>query len=256
MIQQKKRFSLGIIGGMGPLATVDFMARIIEYTQATCDQDHMPMLIEHCPDIPDRTASILNKDSSVTEELYRIAKRLEDRGVSAIAVPCNTAHYFINQFRDQLRVPVIHIIENTVSVLPILAKDQQKIGVLATNGSIYSGVFDAAFEKKNNFEPVYLRHNYQEELMTLIRDLKKDTNINSDHYKKRFGPFLSQLLSEDVRTCILGCTELSLVFRHLEQYELEGKIITFLDTTTILAQACVEFFNHYKREDYDNNNKV
>ena len=109
---------LGILGGMGPQATQDFYQRILDRTDASCDQEHLPTLIWSDTSMPDRTAAILGGDA---EGCYRRlldgARLLERGGCTALAIPCNTSHYFADRLQGDIAIPLIHMPRETVGVL-------------------------------------------------------------------------------------------------------------------------------------------
>jgi len=101
-----KPFKLGIVGGVGPSATVDFMNKVIQNTPAKKDQDHIKMIVEQNPQIPDRTANLIHNQTDPTIALFSTCKKLEVAGANAIAIPCNTAHAFVKEIQEHLKVPI------------------------------------------------------------------------------------------------------------------------------------------------------
>lgn len=106
--------AIGILGGMGPQATVDAMNKIIKNTSAHSDQEHIPVIIVSIPDIPDRTKSIINHDDKPFEKMREYLKILENANVGCIIIPCNTAHFWFDQLQQQTHTKMISIIEATV----------------------------------------------------------------------------------------------------------------------------------------------
>ncbi|GAH53208.1 unnamed protein product, partial [marine sediment metagenome] len=104
---------IGILGGMGPEATVDLFHKIIKFTPAKKDQDHFRIIIDNNPKIPDRTAAILGKGEDPLPALQETARNLEKAGVDFIIIPCNTAHYFLPQIQKSVNIPVLNMIEET-----------------------------------------------------------------------------------------------------------------------------------------------
>ena len=131
---------LGILGGMGPQATQVFYQFVLDHTDAERDQDHLPAVILSDTKIPDRTAAIL---SGETEELYqrllKDAKLLETCGCTAIAIPCNTSHYFADRLQGDVNVPIIHMIREAAAALA--AQGKKRPGILGTDGTIQSGLY-------------------------------------------------------------------------------------------------------------------
>ena len=131
---------LGILGGMGPQATQDFYQRILDRTDASCDQEHLPTLIWSDTSMPDRTAAILGGDA---EGCYRRlldgARLLERGGCTALAIPCNTSHYFADRLQGDIAIPLIHMPRETVAALA--ADGKKRAGILATDGTVQTGIY-------------------------------------------------------------------------------------------------------------------
>lgn len=130
---------LGILGGMGPQATQDFYQRILDRTDASCDQEHLPTLIWSDTSIPDRTTAILGgMRRAATGGCWRGAA-CWSRGCTALAIPCNTSHYFADRLQSDLSIPLIHMPRETVGVLA--AEGKRKVGILGTDGTVQTGVY-------------------------------------------------------------------------------------------------------------------
>ncbi|MDT8285138.1 MAG: amino acid racemase [Thermovirgaceae bacterium] len=114
-MSQKPHKVLGILGGMGPAATAEFLRLLADLAVADRDQDHPQIILFSNPRIPDRTAAIIGGGEDPAPDILEGLKRLESWGAQLLAVPCNTAHVFIDRFRGDLYVPLVHIIEETVS---------------------------------------------------------------------------------------------------------------------------------------------
>ena len=139
MTEQK----LGILGGMGPQATQVFYQYVLDRTEASCDQEHLPTLILSDTKMPDRTAAILSGHTqALYERLLRDAKLLENCGCTAIAIPCNTSHYFVDKLQGDLHTPILHMIRETAAA--IYAQGRRRPAILATDGTIQSGLYQAA----------------------------------------------------------------------------------------------------------------
>lgn len=107
--------TVGVLGGMGPDATVDFMSQVVALTSAEKDQDHIHMIVDHNPKVPDRQAAMRGDRSVVSTVLARMALRLEAAGADFLVMPCNTAHAFLDDVLPRIRVPFLHIIDETVA---------------------------------------------------------------------------------------------------------------------------------------------
>ena len=143
---------LGVIGGMGPQATLQFCQRIIDLTAARSDQEHLPMLILNDTEMPDRTAALLSGDlAPVRDRLLADARTLEGWGATAIAVTCNTAHAFLPALEGELTVPIVNMVTETAKVLEGLGC--RRVGILATDGTLRTGLYHKALEERG-IEPV------------------------------------------------------------------------------------------------------
>ncbi len=219
---------LGIIGGMGPLATADLFRKIIEHTEALRDQDHIHILIDNDTLIPDRTAAILNGSDAPLEEMSRAAQRLVQAGSEILLIPCNTAHYFYEGLCGRVSVLVLNMLEETAKQLSVMGI--RRAGLLATDGTIRSGVYEK-YLRKYEIEPVLPSQAAQQQVMHLIYDGIKAGNTSFD--TKPFCAVLEELEKQGAEILILGCTELPIAF---SQYQLPGRCI---DPTTVLAEAAV-----------------
>ena len=220
--------TLGVIGGLGPIATAHFMALVTEMTDAATDQQHLNMILYSAPSIPDRTAYILdNSQPDPLPEMLAIGQALAKQGVSRIAIPCVTAHYFFDQLEAQIPVPLINGIRETVRQL----KEQgiQKAGILATSGTVSAGIFSRELEK-SGITPVIPGEEGQSHVMHLIfRNIKAGKPAEM----ARFAAAAADLRRQGAEVIILGCTELSLIKR---DFPLEPG---FIDAMEVLAQQSI-----------------
>ena len=131
--------TIGIMGGMGPAATVDLMSRIISMTDASADQEHIPMIVDSNTRIPDRTEAILGRGESPVPEMLASAKRLEAAGADFIVIACHAAHYYVPEIKDKIGIPVIDMPEETAKLLKM--NGVNRAAVLATDGTVRSGLY-------------------------------------------------------------------------------------------------------------------
>lgn len=222
--------TIGIIGGMGPLATCDLFRKIIEVTDAGCDQEHIRVCIDNNTQIPDRTAAILGRGISPVEEMVKSARRLRDMGANVLIMPCNTAHYFYKDVSESVEIPVLNMIEETAAA--IQKKGMQHVGLLATDGTIQSGVYADVFKKMNITATVPSREG-QKAVMDVIYKGVKAGNYQID--LTDFYRAVEELLDAGAETLVLGCTELPVAFQefHIDK--------PFVDPTQVLALAAVQF---------------
>lgn len=199
-------YKLGVIGGMGPKATSVFFDKVVECTVAGRDQDHINMIILNHATLPDRTDVIAQHGE--TEFLASMDKNLRllaSTDVSHIAIPCNTSHYFYRQLSEMTSVPIINMVEETVKHIHSLYGDGCKIGLLATDGTVNTGIY-AMNSKFYNMKMHVPTANMQQQVMDIIYDVKANVTVDA----KQLELIINKLLHEDGCDCIiLACTELS-----------------------------------------------
>ena len=200
------RKTLGIIGGMGPLATQVLYKRIIDRTEASCDQEHLDMIILSHASIPDRTAAIrAGKTEELFATLLKDAKMLEENGAGVIAVPCNTSHYFWQPLQEQVGVPIIHMVRRTVETICEKKPGIAKIGVLATDGTLYAGIY-AQECKRLGIECVAPGAREQQLVMDIIY---KQVKKGLDGSIEDFSVVDAYMKEQGCQAAVLACTELS-----------------------------------------------
>lgn len=200
--------TLGIIGGLGPMATVYFMQMLTQMSDAETDQEHMDILMCSKPSIPDRTQYILGKSNkSPVPEMIQAGRMLKRMGADIIAIPCITAHYFHGELENGIGLPVINAITETARYFA--KKKISRIGILATDGTIRSGMFQKAL-KAYGIQSLVPEEAGQREVMSIIYDeVKAGKTVDIERFKMASD----ELFSEGAQVILLGCTELSLVKR-------------------------------------------
>jgi aspartate racemase len=234
-----KQLIIGIIGGLGPSATVDLMDKIIKNTPAQKDQDHFQMIVEHDPHIPDRTAHLLKEEEDPTISLYNCAKKLEEREADFIAIPCNTAHAFIDRIQKHLSIPIINMIEEAIHYIHKNFPDARTVGLLATSGTVKTGIYHKAFEK-TGIHLISPNDEYQQLVMESIYGRKGiKAGYTEGEPRKNLFEAAKHLVEQGAEVIILGCTELPLVVEQTNRCLLAGRSVAILDPTNILAKKCV-----------------
>ncbi len=228
-MDQSKGRLLGVIGGMGPLATQLFYKMVIENTDASCDQDHIDMIILSHASMPDRTQAIEEgRTDELVERLVKDARFLEESGASCIAVPCNTTHVVMPKVQAKVGIPIIDMIEETAK--EAASHGVTRVGILATDGTIETGLYHAACER-NGIEAVTPPADVQAKIMDIIYgSVKSGDPLDMEDIRA------IEKWKEDVgcERCILGCTELPLVREHFSEPE------KYIDAMLILARRAVE----------------
>lgn len=232
-------FKLGIVGGVGPAATVDFMGKVVRNTPAARDQDHIKMVVEQNPQIPDRTANLLHNEADPSIALYATCKRLEDEGAGAIAIPCNTAHAFVERIQPLLSIPVVHMLDETVKHVRDRYGVELPVGLLATDGTVQSGVYQQAAERVN-LQLITPNAEFQAKVMRAIYGKQGVKAGFVDGLCREDLLAAAQHLAElGAKVLILGCTELPLVLPQAEDFLLGTHTVALVDPTDVLAQRCV-----------------
>jgi len=223
-----KKQTLGIIGGVGPLATMFIGEMIVRRTKATKDQEHLHTIIDNDTNIPDRTAFILdNTKENPVPVIVADAKKLASVGADMIAIPCNTAHTFYDDIVEGSPVPVLHMIRETAKRAYDLGAE--RVGILATTGTLTSRMYQDALEEFG-ITPVVPEDTMKEKVMSIIYDYVK---AGKDVSKEDWQPIEEAMLALNCDRIVLGCTELSIVNRDLK---LSDK---YIDSLIVLAERAI-----------------
>lgn len=220
---------LGILGGMGPLATCDLFKKVVENTDAGCDNDHIHIIIDNNSSIPDRTAAILQGGADPLPQMRESLRRLVAAGADVVIMGCNTAHYFYDALGEGCDVERLNMLYETMAYLK--AGGIKKAGLLASSGTVKSGIYDKA-AAKYGIELVCPDPEEQNAVMGVIYDGVKAGR--GDYDTTLFTKAVDSLFRRGAETMILGCTELPLA---MEMYHLD---FPAADPTLILAKAAIK----------------
>jgi len=234
-----KAFKLGIVGGVGPSATLDFMHKIIQNTQAKKDQDHIKMVVEQNPQIPDRTAHLINHQADPTIAMFSTCKKLEAAGSDAIAIPCNTAHAFVESIQEHLSVPIVNMLSTTAEYISSTFGHAVPVGLLATSGTLQSKVYHDVLTNYG-FAVITPDEYHQKYVMESIYGgcgvkAGYTSGICKDHIMKG----VEYVVERGAEIIILGCTELPLLFPETTEILVKGKSIKLIDPTLVLAKKVI-----------------
>jgi len=221
--------TIGIIGGMGPMATCDLFKKIIDATDAATDQEHVRVVIDSNTEIPDRTAAILGGGADPVPELVRSALGLQGMGADVLIMPCNTAHYFYDSICRFVDIPVLHMIRETAKELK--AQGVSTVALLATDATVRTGIYSSVFEEAG-IEMLVPSPEGQKEIMRVIYE-----GVKAGRTEMELGALrreLDSLLARGAEKLVLGCTELPIAF---DIYDLDYPTA---DPTNILARAAVK----------------
>lgn len=224
---------IGIIGGMGPEATLDFFGKIIRGTPATRDQEHLRIIIDNNPKVPDRTEAILGKGESPVPTIVKSGISLKKAGADFIVIPCISAHFFLDELRRKLPLPVLSAFDEVSVIITEEHPDIEAVGLLATKGTVHGG----RFQKKlleNGINTLVPDPDDQEHVMSAIYKIKslKASQVRRECKKILVG-VAENLIKKGAQGIIAGCTEIPLVL------EPEDLTVPLFDPLLILAKAAV-----------------
>ncbi len=231
--------TIGILGGMGPLATADLYRKIVELTKAGSDNEHIRVYIDGNTRIPDRTAAILHGGADPVPEMADALRHLELCGADCIVMPCNTAHYFLPRLQAMTKTPFLNMLEETAGTCARLYPGMTA-GILATRGTLETGLYPRALAARGvgSVEPDEAG---RDTLMAAIYDGVKG-GAPLEPMRAPLEALLSRMRAQGAGYFILGCTELPIVRQELD---LPG---AFVDPTAELAKAAIRFCGYEVRE--------
>ena len=222
--------NLGVIGGLGPMATAYFLELIVKMTEASCDQEHLDVTILNRPRIPDRTACILGKSKeSPVPMMAEAARTLEALGASCIAVPCITSHYFFGELQKEVSIPFVNLVKETAAHLK--ENGVKTAGILATSGTVSTRLFQQALTELG-MDFVIPDEENQQKVMHLIY---KNVKAGLPPELSLFEEVCTSLREKGAECMILGCTELSLIKR---DFSISPGC---LDALEVLAKRSIEY---------------
>ena len=234
-------FKVGVVGGIGPAATVSFLDKLVRATPAARDQDHLKVVVEQNPQIPDRTAYLVGAGADPTLALYATCRKLQDADADIIAIPCNTAHAFVSHIQPMLGIPIVHMLRETVDFIAKAYGDARRIGLLATSGTIAARVYHDEIERtmRQTLTPDAAT---QDEVMDAIygpRGVK--SGFRDPQGRARVEAAIRALAGRGAEVIILGCTELPLLVEQNLGYRVDGRTIPIIDPAQVLAERCIAY---------------
>jgi len=230
---------IGILGGMGPLATLDFERKLLSSVEANKDQDYPTIISFNDPSIPDRTDALIGTGESPLPKLIENAEKLKTAGAEIICMPCNTAHAFLPELKSAVKeVEFVDMIDATVSIVERLGV--QRVGVLCTDGTRLSGTFDVALEKRG----LTVIYPSQDEQKNFVMDaIYGSMGIKAGNIftgRVLLEQAAKSLVKNGAQCIILGCTEIAMV--------LDNGGVPYLDTSAILAKTTLSKADKTKSE--------
>lgn len=236
----RQRKTLGVIGGLGPMATAYFLQLLTQMSDAETDQEHMDIMTISKPSIPDRTKYILGiSDENPVGEMVQAGRKLKEIGAEIIAIPCITAHYFHDELESKIGLPVINAVEETAVYLKNIGIE--KVGIQATEGTVRSHLFQECMNQYG-IECIVPKKEAQAIITSVIYDsIKAGKAVDlSTFYRVE-----AELSASGAQLILLACTELSLIKR-------DNKMPAgYLDVMEVLAKKAVESCNRLRKEYQD-----
>ena len=224
---------LGVLGGMGPLATANFLRKIVEATPAEHDQDHLPVVVYSVPQIPDRLGPILRgAGQSPLPAMIEGMQTLEAAGADYVAIPCITAHHWYEELCQATKMSILHIADATCTALKERAVTNGKVGILATAAALQSGFFQTRL-RANGYQTVAPSEREMQELV-----LPAIACVKRGDMARALGlatQAVERLLARDIKTIVLACSELPPALEAANA----GLAAHCVDTLDALARACV-----------------
>ncbi|MCW7753259.1 amino acid racemase [Desulfobotulus sp. H1] len=223
---------VGIIGGMGPEATVDLMARVIRATSAADDRDHIRMLVDNNPKVPSRIRALIEGGGeSPAPCLREMAQKLAAWGVDFLAMPCNTAHHYYSDIREAVSIPVLNMVDMAVEACLIRNKNLKKVGLMASTAVLNLELYEQSFAAEG-VEMLAPPPAVQKGLMGAIRRIK--TSVYGEEVRLILQETADSLVGEGAELLLVACTELSVISESL------AVKVPLLDASQILAEAIVK----------------
>lgn len=222
--------TVGVLGGMGPEATIDFMTDVLNVTRAEKDQDHLHLVVDQNPKIPNRQAAIRAGGDAVDRALAAMARRLEGAGADFLVMPCNSAHAFERAIREATALPFVSIVEVCVDAIESLHPENGRVAVLATDGLLATDIYQRALADAG-FACVLPTNEEQERLMQLIHRIKAGDKRGD--VRDGMAGLAKRLVERGAEVVLAACTEIPLV---LEAGDLPVPIVS---STEALAKRTV-----------------
>lgn len=217
---------LGILGGMGPAASAEFVTRLIQQTPASCDQEHIPFILWNDPTVPDRSTSLRNGDDKPLPYLLNGVHGLLTAGCDTIVIPCNTAHFWFAELSKKARkTTIIHIVDSVADALREVNVTNSTIGVMGTQATIELGLYQYRLNKLG-WDCIVPSIEEMDSLVQPAINLIKANKMADAN--QMLMQVVSSLIDKGAKAVVLGCTEIPLVIR--DTYYRETPLINSIDS--------------------------
>lgn len=228
--------TVGIMGGFGPEATADFFARLIAQTPAETDQDHLHILIDNNPGVPNRHLAIRGETPSVGPDLVTMARRLEAAGADFLVMVCNTAHAWTDEIRAGVSIPFVSFIEEVCDYI-VETNEPCPVGIMAADGCLEANLYQRALEERG-FEPICWDEDHLKQFMTLVFRIK--AGERDEAMAREMANLAEDLASRGAKLIISGCTEIPLV---LDEAAVR---IPLVSSSDLLVQRTIDYARGFR----------
>ena len=229
---------LGVLGGMGPLAAADFLAKLVAETPARRDQEHIPYIAYGVPQIPERPAAILGHGESPLPHMLRGITTLKQAGATAVAIACNTAHYWYDELVREGGLPILHIADAVCDEIAQRGIARCSIGLISTDGTVKAGFFQQRFAARG-LDCITSSREDQDQLVLPAIACVKSNDLDRAH--RLAVQAVENLRAAGAGIVVLACTETPVALDHTAS----AAAAHCIDATRALARACVTW---YRRE--------
>lgn len=224
---------IGILGGMGPEATLGLFEKIIANTPATRDQDHLRVIIDSNAKIPDRTPAILGQGETPVPAIIESGRTLERAGADFIVIPCVSAHFFLDELSGQLTLPILSLFDAVAEELERQQPVPAAVGLLATTGTIHGGRFQERLQKRG-IDTLVPGLDDQKRVMSVIYRVKATSSgAGREEMRSELRSVVTTLVDRGAQAIVAGCTEIPLVLRS------QDVPLPFFDSLVVLARAAI-----------------
>ena len=224
--------TVGVLGGMGPEATLDFFAKVLAATPADRDQDHIHLIIDNNPAVPNRNEAVAGTGPSPAPVLTEMATRLEHAGADFLVMVCNAAHAFQDAIENAVSCPFVSIIEETCEAVVerLQPETSVKVGVLASSGCLDAKLYQEALATRN-VQAIMPEGSTRDRFMNILYRIKAgDKNVRDD-----MKTLAEHLINQGAQTIIAGCTEVPLI---LQQDDIS---VPLINSTDVLVARTVTY---------------
>ena len=220
---------VGVLGGMGPLATIDFLRKMVEATPAATDQEHIPTVVSSIPQVPDRTEAFRGAGASPLAAMIASGRRLADAGAGLVVMPCNTAHLWFDELQRELGLPMLHLVDAAIEDAAATTTGAPRVGQLATDATLASGLY-----MNRRASPVHWLLPTASEMLELVMPgISFVKGGELQRARELLHAAAQRLHQRGAHALVLGCTEIPLVL------DAGNSPLPVIDATASLARRAV-----------------